>query len=67
MAMEQSVIISQTFAPLIPPTASGGPLPFTRPRAATGPALNTHLRTLPDPSAPTPFAPSLRNLFPNPP
>ena len=34
--MGQSVIISQTFASLIPPTASGGPLPFTKPRAAMG-------------------------------
>ena len=32
--MGQSVIISQTFASLIPPTASGGPLPFIWPRAA---------------------------------
>ena len=41
MAMGQSVIISQTFASLIPPTASGGPLPLMWPRVATGSGNNT--------------------------
>ena len=39
--MGQSVIISQTFASLIPPTASGGPLPLMWPRVATGLGKNT--------------------------
>ena len=42
MKMGQLVIISQTFAPLIPPTY-GGPLPFTWTRASMGLGDNNQL------------------------